>query len=259
MLQPRFNRRSGVKSLSLLQHPRFRAAYDFLLLRAQVGVADPELAAWWTNIQVLPQEERVALVQARPQEARRRRPAADRPPAPAQAAARRSVAQLTMTALWRPAYVAIGSNLDRPARAGAGGMRADRHAARDAARAQLPALSHRAHGPAGSARFRERRRRAVDAADARASCSMRCSISSAPWDGFANERWGPRLIDLDLVWMVGAASEGPGLQLPHPGVSMRNFVLYPLDDIAPTLDIPGHGRVRELKLRLETHGISVLE
>jgi len=68
MLQPRFNRRSGVKSLSLLQHPRFRAAYDFLLLRAQVGVADPELAEWWTKIQTLPQEERVALVQARPQE-----------------------------------------------------------------------------------------------------------------------------------------------------------------------------------------------
>ncbi len=68
MLQPRFNRRSGVKSLSLLQHPRFRAAYDFLLLRAQVGVADPELAKWWTDIQVLPQEERVALVQSRPAE-----------------------------------------------------------------------------------------------------------------------------------------------------------------------------------------------
>jgi poly(A) polymerase len=68
MLQPRFNRRSGVKSLSLLQHPRFRAAYDFLLLRAQVGVADPELARWWTDIQVLPQAERVALVQARPAE-----------------------------------------------------------------------------------------------------------------------------------------------------------------------------------------------
>ena len=68
MLQPRFNRRSGVKSLSLLQHPRFRAAYDFLLLRAQVGVADPELARWWTDIQVMPHEERVALVQARPAE-----------------------------------------------------------------------------------------------------------------------------------------------------------------------------------------------
>jgi poly(A) polymerase len=67
-LQPRFNRRSGVKALSLLQHPRFRAAYDFLLLRAQVGAADPELAKWWTDIQLLPQEERVALVQARPAE-----------------------------------------------------------------------------------------------------------------------------------------------------------------------------------------------
>jgi poly(A) polymerase len=68
MLQPRFNRRSGVKALSILQHPRFRAAYDFLLLRVEVGVADAELADWWTRIQVLPQEERVALVQARPPE-----------------------------------------------------------------------------------------------------------------------------------------------------------------------------------------------
>jgi poly(A) polymerase len=84
MLQPKFNRRSGVKSLSLLQHPRFRAAYDFLLLRAQVGVADPELAKWWTDIQVLPQEERVALVQARPAE-----PAADGAPAPGRRRRRR--------------------------------------------------------------------------------------------------------------------------------------------------------------------------
>jgi poly(A) polymerase len=84
MLQPRFNRRSGVKSLSLLQHPRFRAAYDFLLLRAQAGVADPELAKWWTDIQVLPQEDRVALVQARPAE-----PAAEGSPAPGRRRRRR--------------------------------------------------------------------------------------------------------------------------------------------------------------------------
>jgi poly(A) polymerase len=66
MLQPRFNRRSGAKSLSLMQHPRFRAAYDFLMLRAQAGVADPELAQWWTDIQLLPHDERLALVQSRP-------------------------------------------------------------------------------------------------------------------------------------------------------------------------------------------------
>jgi len=84
MLQPRFNRRSGVKALSILQHPRFRAAFDFLLLRAQVGVADPELAKWWTDIQVLPQEERVALVQARPAE-----PAAEGTAAPGRRRRRR--------------------------------------------------------------------------------------------------------------------------------------------------------------------------
>ena len=73
------------------------------------------------------------------------------------------------------------------------------------------------------------------------------------------ERWGPRVIDLDLVWMVDSAVTMPGLTLPHPGVSMRNFVLYPLDDIAPTLDIPGHGRVMDLKSRSGADGISVLE
>ena len=73
------------------------------------------------------------------------------------------------------------------------------------------------------------------------------------------QRWGPRLIDLDLVWMAGGVIEEAGLTLPHPGVSMRNFVLYPLADIAPTLDIPGHGRVMDLKRRSGADGISVLE
>ena len=67
-LQPRLEHPRGRRTLRVLEHPRFRAAYDFLLLRAEVGVADKELAEWWTRIQVLPQEERVALVQARPQE-----------------------------------------------------------------------------------------------------------------------------------------------------------------------------------------------
>jgi 2-amino-4-hydroxy-6-hydroxymethyldihydropteridine diphosphokinase len=71
-------------------------------------------------------------------------------------------------------------------------------------------------------------------------------------------RWGPRIIDLDLLWMTGAAVDEPGLKLPHPGVSERNFVLYPLSDIAPTLRIPGHGRVVDLKSHVTGSGISVL-
>ncbi len=50
-MQPRFRNRQGKRATRLLGHPRFRAAYDFMLLRAQAGEVDPELAQWWTEIQ----------------------------------------------------------------------------------------------------------------------------------------------------------------------------------------------------------------
>jgi poly(A) polymerase len=61
-LQPRFLRREGRRGLALLQHPRFRAAYDFFVLTAKAGAADPEIAQWWTEIQELPAEERLRKV-----------------------------------------------------------------------------------------------------------------------------------------------------------------------------------------------------
>jgi poly(A) polymerase len=56
-LQPRFHRREGRRALALLAHPRFRAAYDFLVLRAAAGVEDPEIASWWTELQSLTPEQ----------------------------------------------------------------------------------------------------------------------------------------------------------------------------------------------------------
>lgn len=50
-LQPRFHKRRGRHPERLIPHPRFRAAYDFLLLRAQVGEVEPALAEWWTVMQ----------------------------------------------------------------------------------------------------------------------------------------------------------------------------------------------------------------
>ena len=62
-LQPRFDKRDGRRALRLLEHPRFRAAYDFMLLRAAVGEAAPELGEWWTHIQTISPEERIKLVE----------------------------------------------------------------------------------------------------------------------------------------------------------------------------------------------------
>lgn len=50
-LQPRFHRRRGKQPVRLLEHQRFRAAYDFLLLRAQIGEVGQDLADWWTERQ----------------------------------------------------------------------------------------------------------------------------------------------------------------------------------------------------------------
>src|SRR5699024_10898812 len=50
-LQPRFHKRHGKQPQRLMAHPRFRAAYDFLLLRAETGAVETELAQWWTAVQ----------------------------------------------------------------------------------------------------------------------------------------------------------------------------------------------------------------
>jgi 2-amino-4-hydroxy-6-hydroxymethyldihydropteridine diphosphokinase len=71
-------------------------------------------------------------------------------------------------------------------------------------------------------------------------------------------RWGPRVIDLDLLAMADLRVDEPGLSLPHPGVHERNFVLYPLAEFAPELWIPGRGRVRRLAAEVGAAGLNPL-
>lgn len=62
MMQPRFLMRSGGKPFRLLEHPRFRAAYDFMLLRCAGGEADAELGVWWDAFQHAGPEQREAML-----------------------------------------------------------------------------------------------------------------------------------------------------------------------------------------------------
>ena len=61
-LQPRLEQRSGKRAFVLLNHPRFRAGYDFMLLRADSGEVPMELANWWTRFQDAEVEERNAML-----------------------------------------------------------------------------------------------------------------------------------------------------------------------------------------------------
>lgn len=61
----------------------------------------------------------------------------------------------------------------------------------------------------------------------------------------AEQRWGPRKIDLDLLLLGDLRVCSPTLELPHPHLHERGFVLAPLAEIAPDLAIPGRGTVQQ--------------
>jgi 2-amino-4-hydroxy-6-hydroxymethyldihydropteridine diphosphokinase len=69
-------------------------------------------------------------------------------------------------------------------------------------------------------------------------------------------RWAPRLIDLDLLHYDGVQCATPRITLPHPELHRRNFVLAPLAEIAPGLELPGLGIAANLAAALGREGLS---
>lgn len=64
-------------------------------------------------------------------------------------------------------------------------------------------------------------------------------------------RWGPRIIDLDILAWGGRTLGRPGLTIPHPRLAERDFVLLPWAEIAPAFVVPGYGPVATLVAALE--------
>ena len=62
---------------------------------------------------------------------------------------------------------------------------------------------------------------------------------------------GPRTIDLDLLVYGSDRIDEPGLRVPHPRLHERRFVLEPLADLEPALDVPGKGKVQGLLAKLD--------
>jgi 2-amino-4-hydroxy-6-hydroxymethyldihydropteridine diphosphokinase len=72
-------------------------------------------------------------------------------------------------------------------------------------------------------------------------------------------RNGPRVLDLDLLLYGDRIVDEPDLVVPHPRLHERAFVLLPLADVAPELDVPGHGRVRDLLARVDASGCMAID
>ncbi len=73
------------------------------------------------------------------------------------------------------------------------------------------------------------------------------------------ERWGPRVIDLDLLVYGDEFIDEKALTVPHPGIAERNFVLLPLQEIAPDLVIPGLGKAADIAVDSEEPRISRID
>jgi 2-amino-4-hydroxy-6-hydroxymethyldihydropteridine diphosphokinase len=72
------------------------------------------------------------------------------------------------------------------------------------------------------------------------------------------ERWGPRVIDLDLLLYGGKVISTDSLTVPHPGLHERDFVIIPLAEIAGNLTIPGKGPLSSLIANCESHSVTRL-
>jgi 2-amino-4-hydroxy-6-hydroxymethyldihydropteridine diphosphokinase len=163
-----------------------------------------------------------------------------------------------MNPLWRPAYVGIGSNLESPRERVLEAI--ERMITLNATRIFLRSHLYltRPMGPKDQPDFVNAAVGLLTQLSSRDLLKGLLGIERGMGRD-RQERWGPRVIDLDLLWMVDSAIDEPGLTVPHPGVSTRNFVLYPLADIAPTIKIPRIGQVLDLKRDAGGDGISLLE
>lgn len=71
--------------------------------------------------------------------------------------------------------------------------------------------------------------------------------------------WGERTLDLDILVFADRVIEDERLTVPHTGIAERAFVVYPLAEIAPELDIPGLGKLTEIKAGCPREGLQQLD
>jgi 2-amino-4-hydroxy-6-hydroxymethyldihydropteridine diphosphokinase len=163
-----------------------------------------------------------------------------------------------VNAIWTPAYVALGSNLDEPLTQVAAAFHA--LSALPSSRLVTRSRLYRSEplGPERQPEFVNAAAGLLTQLAPHELLDALKAVEASMGRARPGVRWGPRRIDLDLIVYGDARIAEERLTVPHPGAPSRNFVLYPLRDIAPTLLIPGHGRVSALAARAGSAGLAVI-
>ena len=161
-------------------------------------------------------------------------------------------------ASWQPAYIGVGSNLEDPRAQVLAAI--TRLAQLPRTRLVLASKLYRSRpfGPVPQPDFVNGVAGILTQLEPQALMQELHAIESAMGRPERHEHWGPRIIDLDLLAFGPERREEPHLTLPHPGIVERKFVLYPLAEIAPDLELPGLGRVADLAAAVTAEGITRL-
>jgi len=149
--------------------------------------------------------------------------------------------------VWTPAYIGLGSNLDDPPRQ----LRAALDGLARLPSSRLIAVSpfylSRPVGPQDQPDFVNAVAALLTRLDGEALHRELQSLERALGKRPPAVRFGPRRIDLDLLVFGAERIASAALEVPHPRLHERAFVLYPLADLAPALCIPGRGRTAALR------------
>jgi 2-amino-4-hydroxy-6-hydroxymethyldihydropteridine diphosphokinase len=159
---------------------------------------------------------------------------------------------------WHPAYVALGSNLSKPARQVETAIDALAAMAGTRLVSRSSLWKSRPLGPPDQPDFVNAVAGLLTTATPQAFLATLKALERRLGRTLPVARWGPRVIDLDLLLYGDRQADEPDLTLPHAGLHQRNFVLYPLAEIAAELWVPGRGRVRTLKQRAAGDGLERL-
>ncbi len=159
---------------------------------------------------------------------------------------------------WRPAYVALGSNLSDPVRQVEAAFEALEALPDSRLIARSSLWRSRPMGPQDQPDFVNAVAGMLTTAEPRAFLELLQALERRLGKVVPAVRWGARVIDLDLLVFGDLRSEEAGLVLPHPGLHQRNFVLYPLSEIAAELQVPGLASVGRLRERVSAAGIERL-
>ncbi len=160
--------------------------------------------------------------------------------------------------MWRPAFIGVGSNLDEPQNQVArgvealGGLPMTQLVLRSKLYRTMPM------GPQDQPRFVNAVAGLLTQLDAHALLTQLKALEKKLGRAEPIVRWGPRSIDFDLLVLGSERIDSPDLKLPHPGIAERAFVLVPLAEIAPHLDIPGVGQPNALVAKVATSGVEAL-